>query len=54
MRQFLYGLFLGLALMYLYFEKDSLMDEASSWFASASHDAAAEERIKAMEARKRR
>ena len=54
MRQFLTGLLLGLGLMYFYaYQKDAFMLQATSWFAAASHDADAEEKIEKMTARRR-
>jgi hypothetical protein len=53
MRQFLTGLFLGIAFMYISYHKDEIVLEATSWFAHASHDAEADARIQKMTAQRR-
>lgn len=52
MRQFLYGLLLGIAIMYFSYHKDEFVMQAQSWFAHASHDADADARIEKMSGRR--
>ena len=54
MRRFLAGLLLGLASMYWYaYEKDTFVESAKTWFAWASSDPQADEKIEKMLSRGR-
>jgi len=53
MRRFVAGLLLGLASMYWYaYQKDVFLQTASDWFAQASSDPNAKEKIDKMTSRK--
>jgi len=53
MRRFVAGLLLGLASMYWYaYQKDTFLQAASDWFAEASSDPNAKEKIDKMTSRK--
>jgi hypothetical protein len=53
MRRFVAGLLLGLASMYWYaYQKDTFLQAASDWFAQASSDPNAKEKIDKMTSRK--
>jgi cytochrome c-type biogenesis protein CcmH/NrfG len=53
MRRFVAGLLLGLASMYWYaYQKDAFLQVASDWFASASADPNAKEKMDKMISRK--
>ena len=53
MRRFVAGLLLGLASMYWYaYQKDAFLQAASDWFAEASSDPHAKERMDKMITRK--
>ena len=53
MRRFLAGLLLGLASMYWYaYQKDAFIDSVKDWFADASADPGAREKLDKMISRK--
>ncbi len=53
MRQFVAGLLLGLAAMYWYaYQKDTFVQTASDWFAEASADPGAKDKMDKMISRK--
>ncbi len=53
MRQFVAGLLLGLAAMYWYaYQKDAFLQRASDWFAEASADPGAKEKMDKMISRR--
>lgn len=53
MRQFVAGLLLGLASMYWYaYQKDAFLQAASDWFAEASADPDAKEKMDKMISRR--
>lgn len=54
MKNFLTGLLIGLAVMYWYaYQKDAFVVQAKVWFAKASADPDAEEKIENMTSRRR-
>ena len=54
MRRLLAGLLLGMASMYWYaYQKDAFIMQVQGWFAEASHDADAPEKVEKMFSRRR-
>ena len=54
MRRFLAGLLIGVASMYWYaYQKEAFVDQVKGWFATASHDPGAPEKVDKMFPRRR-